>query len=102
MRIRLLDESGQPVNQRPASAIAFETSSNEVHLIVFDQPRVCEFGSDYGIDAYKTRREHGRVLTALPSQWQADEWQTFGWTIMVVPGGREKIAQAIRQARSAV
>ena len=98
LRVRLLDENGHPVNKRPASAIAFETSSNEVHLIVFDQARMCDCGADYGTDAYNARRDHGRVLTALPNQWQAGQSRSFGWSMMAVP--RDKIAQAIRQALS--
>jgi hypothetical protein len=62
LQVSLLDESGRPVANRAAAAVQFSNGSDEVHLLVFDQPRRCEVGIEETTDNYGKARRHGRIL----------------------------------------
>jgi hypothetical protein len=66
LRVRLLDEHGHSVQDRPASAICFDDGGPECHVIVFDRPRLCEVRTDRSTDLYNQQREHGCVLAQIP------------------------------------
>ena len=96
MRVTLLDARGQPVAGRPATAIVFQSASPEVHLIVFDQPRLCRDGINESVDVYHSTRKHGRVLAELPARWQTGEERTTRWMMVTAPADR--IGSAVRAA----
>lgn len=103
IRVVLLDEQGRRVESGPASAVAFYANIHEVHVIVFDQPRLCEFGADHATDNYKTQRRYGRVLAGLPAHWRNGEQQTFRWALLAtaatdVPATVTRVAARMREA----
>jgi hypothetical protein len=84
--VTLHDANGQQINGNNviASTIMFRTTANEVHIITFDQPRLCSIGVNTSVDDYGTPHTCGRVLTSLPLQWNANQTQTFSWEMKVV------------------
>jgi len=92
IRVGLFDEQGRAVApNQAASAIVFQNSSPEAHIIVFSQPRLCEIGVDHSVDAFEQPHEYGRVLVALPARWQKDDRRIVRWSIASTPAdGIEK------------
>jgi hypothetical protein len=89
MRVSPLNARGGPVRDGPASAIQFSSAgSPQAHLIVFNQPRRCEIGTDESVDPYGQARRHGRVLAELPSRWTAGQTHTIRW--MIKPTARHR------------
>lgn len=95
IRVTLLDAQGNPMVNGPASAIMFQTSSAQVHLIVFAKPRRCDVGIEHCIDVYQQPHEYGRVLAELPAQWHADQSQEFQWSMMAIRA--DQVAAVIRR-----
>jgi len=100
LHVTLVDEAGRPVNTRPASAIVFRNASNEAHVVVFAQPRVCQLGPERVVDAYGQKREYNRVLAALPADWSPGQQRTLRWCVMVVSAA--EVPRAIRAAVAAM
>jgi hypothetical protein len=93
-----VDFQGRAVKSQPAQAVVFRSVGPEVHLLVFDSPRLCDVGVERSTDLYGNKREHGRVLTALPAQWTAEIQHRARWSLMAVPADRvpQAIAEAVR------
>jgi hypothetical protein len=97
IRVELYDADGKkiPGNNKSASAIVFRTTANEVHIIAFADPRVCEIGTHSGTDAYNAPQETGRVLTRLPTDWNPSQVRTVKWAARVV--NKNQITATIKQ-----
>lgn len=86
IRIMMLDARGRPIRSGQASAIAFQSrTASEVHLIVFGDPRECAVRREHGHDERGARREHGSIVTSLPSHWRADQVVTLRWSMLATP-----------------
>lgn len=96
LQVALVDEQNRPVNNRPAAAVVFRNGSHEAHVMVFAQPRRCQFGRDRSEDHFGKPREHGRVLAELPAQWKTGQEHAVRWTILAVSG--DQVAPAIQEA----
>lgn len=67
MTVTLMDEQGRTVaNDASARAVCFRSSAEEVHVIVFQQPRRCRVGVAQSVDHYNGQRQHGYVLAEIP------------------------------------
>ncbi len=86
LSVSLYDAQGRKINgnNKVAWAIAFHNSANEVHVIAFNEPRRCEFDTHTSTDAYNQQKEHGRVLTQLPSEFNAGQVRTVKWAARAV------------------
>ena len=100
LQVSVVNEQGQPVQNRPGSAIVFRNASDEAHVIVFAKPRLCELGNQRVVDAYGAAREFNRVLAAIPKDLTDGQPQTLRWCLMVVPAG--DVPRTIRAAIAAM
>ncbi len=95
LSVRLLDEHGNSVQDRPASAICFDAGGTEAHVIVFAKPRRCSVGTDDSIVHYNKPRRHGRVLAEIPRALSVGQTQVR-WMMLSTPISR--VAQTISQS----
>jgi hypothetical protein len=95
--VTLHDANGVQINgnNKVASAIVFHGEANEVHIVAFDSPRRCAFGSTSSTDVYGNPREIGRVLASLPAQWSASQARVFKWSMKAVRP--QQVQQTIQQ-----
>ena len=96
LRVTLLDETGQPVGNRPASAVVFRNGSPEAHVVVFASPRSCRILTERSTDRYQKPREHGSVQAALPRQLKPGQPASISWSIQRC--NASDVAQTIQEA----
>lgn len=99
MVVTPVDAAGAPVERGPAEAVVFSVKGlEEVHVLVFDEPRPVDVGLHHSVDAYKNKRTWGRVLAALPRRLVPDQPQTCRWALAPTKG--DELEQAIRSLRA--